>query len=309
MKKKAGMFNTLLLVILVISVVFGVGHLTNWFGLTEEPEPVAGTVVPSKVGEQGSLKYSVRTVTDNSPVQFAGTGYCWDTTTPKLLLESSTGKTLSSTAGTTFAPVSVGSSYECTAFSANHMCEHKSGKMSGETMNLRSDCKNLTTPTELEVIFFEDGAKETTNSLTIGSGGSNSFGKVTIQLNITDKYFPLKAICFGTNDTVSQLKKITQKGATSDDVPDYMSSTSDDWCWVLDTAMEFYEWDEKELGSILVEAKTGEDPTGETINMTFHDECEYVARDGSIKTDWFARDTDDKNDCGAPDHEESFTIV
>lgn len=297
------------MIVLVVTVVGGIGYVTDWFGFAKGATGGSGSG-DGATGDLGSLKYSVRTVTEDTPTQFAGTGYCWDVKTPKQLIESATGKTLSATAGTSFSNAYRDSTYECTSFSSTTYCDHATDKMVKEGLDLRSDCYNLSSGRYLDVVFYERGTEETTNSLTITAGTSKSYNKFYAENNGTDVNYPLKAVCVGSNVSDSQLSDLKISGWTRDnDEPEWLSSDADDYCFTKSEAIVFTEGMGKEfLETITFEMASGF-ASPELLNVTFHDECEYVSASGDIKKDYFARDTTAQLDCGTIPQTESITLV
>lgn len=312
--KKASAWNTTMLTVLVIFVVLGgstviYGFTAGWFD-KEEVTQATGYTPPSQAGELASLKYSVETTAQDNPGQFAGTGYCWDITTPSELLESRSGKTLSATAGTTFAPTTRSNTYECTAFSSSHFCDHASAKMVDEGLNLRSKCRNITGTGEIKVTFYEDDSAESTNSLTLGAGATDTYNKFMVEVNHSGKAIPLKAVCFGTNASNSHLKSMDIKNWNKDTVPDSLGSTADDYCFSLTEAVLLEDWGSHIFqDTIVFEADSTGTTTDELITITWFEECEYVTENGVVKKDYFKRETEAEADCGGSNPTDTMTLV
>ena len=203
--------------------------------------------------------------------------------------------------GTTFGTAFRGASYKCTAFDTTHFCEPKTDTMVQEGLNLRSDCKNISAIHQLYFSFFERGTEETTNSLTIPAGSSKSYNKMYSEVNASNKAYPIKAMCMGSNATDSHVSNVLLSGWTKEiDIPDYLSGNGDDFCFFLPTTVTLNQGDGHEfVNTLTIESDSTGFAKHELLNVTIHDECEYVARDGSIKKDYFKRDTNDQKDCGA----------
>ena len=306
MKKKASMFSNIMLVILVLAVLTIGGSVTNWYGLG--PAETAGTGDPN-AGDQGTLKYLTELTSEDTPVQFAGSGYCWDQSTPKELIGGRGATTLSATAGTTFSPAFRGKSYECTAFSTSQYCDHKDGKMVDEGLQLKSDCQNITGTSEVFVSFSERDTEETTNSLTISAGTSKCYNKWYMEVNTSNKRWKQKAVCFGSNASDSNVADITVNGFTKDVEPESLAGTADDFCFALADAVVLDEGDSNTFGSICIEADADGFSTNEQLTVTLLDEGEYIHDDGDIKSDWFARGTDSEADVGGSNPTTTITLV
>lgn len=312
MNKKAGAFNSIVLVIIALAVVGGVGYLTNWYGLvTPEPEETPTTVTASQAGEQGTLKYSAEAISEDTPVQFAITGYCWDVANPSELLESRNGKTLSATAGTTFATAFRGNTYECTAFDATHTCDHDSGKMVQEGLNLRSECKNVSSGAHISFSFFESGTKETgVASLTLGSQASKSYGKWAMEINTSKLYFPIGAVCLGTNVTDTHVDSVSINGWSSAEEPATLSSRADDYCFTPPAGTSMlapFGYTEFNNAIKFDADSTGTGTNHELWTVVLIPKCEYVAQDGSIKTGYY-HDDPDETLCGSTTTVHNTTI-
>lgn len=307
MRNKKGTGGQTAILVIICLVVVGVGGMyayDRFFAKEEAPAATGG----STSGELGSLKYSVETITDATPSQFAGTGYCWDASAPKSLIESRNGKTLSTTAGTTFSPAYRGSTYECTSFDSSHFCDHQKAVMTKEGLELRSSCKNISANSNVQLTLYENDVAETSNVLTAGAGQTVSYNKFMVQVNTSHMAYPLKAICFGSNNSATHIKDLKINGWKKDTVPTSLTSTAD-YCYSLPTAEILNSWDQKIFSnSIVIEGDdTGMD--NDLINVTIADECEYVAEDGSVKKDFFKRDTSSEADCGQTNQALAFTIL
>lgn len=312
-KKKGNASSTIAIWILVI-VVVGLGGGVTWYMLQPPaittPTPTA--VAASNAGDQGTLKLSAQSITDSPIAQIASTGYCWDIANPKALLESSSGKTLSATTGTPFGTAYRQHNYACTSFSSSLACDHGMDdkgdtcanggcKMVDEGLNIRVNCENVTTSSGLFVEWKERGTAETTNSLTIPAGTSKSYNEFYLEVNVSDFIYPFKAMCFGSNVSSSHVADLTLAGFTKDnDVPDYLSGNADDYCYMLTSAVKLTEGAGKIFpNTFTVKADSTGFSANERLNVTIHDECEYVADDGSIQKDYFKRNTVNQNDCGS----------
>lgn len=312
--KKASAFANTMLFLLFVVVAVGLGAMTNWYGLA--PEKAAGTGIEEtptgKEGDLGTLKYSVKTVSDKNPAQFAGTGYCWDTAKPNRLIESLNGKTLSASAGTTFSPAYRDHTYECTAFSTSHWCDHDSGLMTAEGLELRSSCYNITsTPSDVTFSFFEQGTKETTNSLDIGAGATKTYNKWALEITTAYKNLKIAAICMGTNVSDSHVNLVTIGDWKSVAVPKASIGASvDDYCFVPSqgtitlTPYGYIEFTD----SIKFEGdSTGTTSEEELWTFSLMPECEYVSIDGSIKTGFY-KDNADMTLCDDDDINSTITL-
>ncbi len=293
LNKKAIGYQTFLLTLMALAMVGILVGGTWYFGFRE----TTTTVSDSNAGDQGTLKLSSESVTEDPKVQFAGTGYCWATDDSTTLIESRNGKTLSATAGTTFAPAYRGTTYECTAFSATHYCDHESGLMINEGLELRTKCKNISNG--LTIQFYEDDTLESTVSMTVSASETETYNKFSVELAAAEVAFPLGAICIGTNASDSNIADIEIKNWARATIPQSTNSTNDDYCFTHDVVeLESYN-PHIFLDSILVEADdTGITPD-ELLTLEFMDMGEYVADDGSVKYDYFARETSAEADVGA----------
>lgn len=310
MNKKGGFnYGYVILTALFLVVVGSLyGLYAGWFNPDVQETPTATPT--STVGELGTLKVSAESLSGDTPLQIATTGYVWDVTTPNQLIESRNGKTLSTSAGTTFSPAYRGHSYEATAFSSSQYCQHKSGKMSDEGLELRISCKNLTGTTQVKATFYEDDVAETTRSINLGAGATNNYNKFMFEVNVSDRVFPLKAICFGTNASNSHLKTMDVKNWNKDSIPDSLGSSADDYCFSKSEPILLEEWDSQVFqDSIVFEADTtGTGSTEELLTVTFMDACEYVTDSGNVETDYFQRETDGESDCGASNPTSDITL-
>lgn len=305
MHKKGG--NTYLYFLftgMFLVLLFLAGYMTNWFGMGE-PTGVSPDYTPiDKTGDLGSLKYSLRTISNPSAIQFAGTGYCWDITDPDVLLESSSGKTTSATAGTSFSNTFRGSTYECTGFSSSHYCDHAVGIMGKEGLNLRSDCYNLTA-NQVKITFYENDAAESSNSLTIPAGSAKYYNKFMFEVNNSYVSYPLKALCFATNTTSSHLQMMDVKGWDLDANP----SSSYDYCFSLKEPKVLVSDQFLFNNHISFTADSTGFGTHELITVTMMDACEYVSDQGRVKEDYFARDTSSRSDCGTSNPTTTIKLI
>lgn len=304
---KGGLLIGLVFALLVI-VGGTAGYMTNWWGLVpDETAPTGGNYVPpDKTGDLGSLKYAVRTISDATPAQYAGTGYCWDVAAPTQLLESSSGKTLSSTAGTSFANAYRGHTYVCDSWASTHFCNPAQGAMGNEGLNLRSDCYNLTSSTEVKMTLYENDVAETaaSESLTVQAGNYKYFNKFMLEVNKSYRAIPVKAICFKSNVSSTHVQKIEVANWNRDEAPS--GAYSD--CYSLATAKII------DNSYIFPDAiKVYSDSTGfaahELITWTLMDEGNYVGTDGAVYADYFERKTASRGDVGMTNPSGTFKLV
>lgn len=263
-----------------------------------------------KEGDLGTLKYSVKTISDTNPAQFAGTGYCWDQAKPNQLIESLNGKTLSASAGTTFSPAYRDHAYECTSFSTSHICDHASGTMTAEGLQLRSECYNITsTPSEVTFSFFEQGTLETTNSLDIGADATKTYNKWALEVGAAYKYLKIGAVCLGTNVSNSHIDNVIIDGWTKTTVPSASSSTIDDYCFTPPSPITLKPYSYMEFtNSIQFDGdSTGTASEEEKWIFAVMPLCEYVSVDGTIK-EGFHKDNTDQSLCDADDINANITL-
>jgi len=304
MKKQGSVFTNTMLLTLVVLVGVGIGFVTNWFGLIPEPtETIEEISEISKAGELTSFKLSVKDDGD-SPNRYAGTGYCWYLDEPTTLIGGGS-TSLSATAGTSISPVVIGKTVRCVAFDSTHhgMPENKQIKTEGEQLIL--DSKNISSLVGIH--FYEDNTKETTPSLTIPQSGTKKFNKIVFEGNVSDAGLNMKELCFGSNNSNSEVSSIEVGGLSTQSRIPYTLRNTHNFCFKWDNAVFLRDYDEIETGVVKITVTDSFTAT-ETINMTIIDEAYFESIDGSIKLDTQADDVT-PDDVGSSYVSTSFTLI
>lgn len=282
-KKGNGYLYIVFTVIAAVVVAVGGQSLGFW---DFSQAPTGSDVVPTaKDGDLGTLKFSVETDSQDIPVQYVTTGYCWDVVKPTSLIESRNGKTTSASAGTSFSPAYRGSTYSCTAIDANHICDAAQGSMVDEGLELRATCKNISrTSGQVSVSFYEQGTQENTVSLTVPASSTKSYNKFALEASTANLPLSVGGICVGTNTSTSRISQFRIEGWNKISVPDSLTGEVDDYCFepkggaqLLDT-FEFTEY-----ANSWIWTANADTAVAELFTYTILPACDYVSKDGSVK--------------------------
>jgi len=310
--------NTALLAILAIVAVGTAGWMTDWGGFAPSATGTTGdSPPPSKEGDLGTLKVkSVFQPTASSDVQFPGTGFAWDVSTPGELIETVDGKALSATSGTTFSPAYRGHKYAATAFGTGYYCNTDSKDMVAEGVELKATCKNETiVGSELTLTLFEKGTAETVNTgaFALPADSTKTFNKFGLELNQSNRYFRIAAACIGSNVSNSHVSNWGIDGWSSVGVPSSVNGATDDFCVEApngEIALTPNSYKEFDASMSFESDATGTGGAGnEAMTLVFLPKCQFVSKaDGTIKEGWFKDDTS-KTLCSGQEHNYTITLT
>jgi len=267
--------------VLVVCVIagLGIGSYALFF-MPKEEAPTGGESGDSKSGDLSSFKMSVEDDGDN-PTRYAGTGYCYDVKTPNELIGGGS-ISLSASAGTTVSPVTIGNTYECIAFDSNHLgiAEKKTIKTEGEQLVLSS--KNISgTATDWSFEIYEDGAKETTKSITIPAGSTDKFDKFIVGSEASDTGFNFKEICIGSNSSSSEISSIEMKGLSPQSAIPYSLRNSADFCFEYSSPQFIRDYADLTVEDLKI-TTTASFTHPENMTMYFLDEAPFEKVKGGI---------------------------
>jgi len=284
MNKKAK--GNLLIGILIALVAVGVGTFI-YFGVTSQtaitdPEQITEQTQASKEGEIVTFKaYAVNATHNNPSTRCAGTGYFWNKDEPTKLLGGGS-VSLLATASTTVKPVTLGKTVVGTLFDSNAYSDEveKFINSEGEEMKLKS--YRITTAMTYRV--EEDGAVETSPTISLGANEEDAFNKFVVSQTTADSQARLKMITFQSNESTANTNIQDMKVTGLTGVPCPISLKASHFCFEWDELQILDEFDEIETGSVtLVGSSSGCHARGEEITVTYVDEQAYVSVDGSIK--------------------------